>query len=359
MRISDRYLAAAVGMGCIAAAALLVPLFGCFDLIVQLDDIGEDGYGFWQALTVTALLMPRRAVELGPFIALLGGIAGLGQLAVNGELTALRAAGLTTLRIGAPVVATGVALALALALADQFAVSPLHQEALQRRTQALARTPDELRGSVLWVRDGGQLLRVGELRAGRIPNDIEVLRFDAAGRLAEYIHADRAEIRRDGWWRLHGVARKRWGAGGQTAEQLAELPWRAIVSARRLDELALPAASLSPGQLYRYAQDLRATGQPAGVYAVALWQKLGAPLLTAALMLLAVSFASSHRRGLALGGRLALGALAGLGVYLLNQAIGAAAVLFALSPPLAGILPAALLGVAAWAWVARRDRGSA
>ncbi len=359
MRISDRYLASAVGMGCIAATALLVPLFGCFDLIAELDDIGEGSYGLGQALTVTAMLLPRRAVELGPFIALLGAIAGLGQLAANGELTALRAAGLTTLRIGAPVVATGLALALALALADEFAVSPLHQEALQRRTQALARAPDELRGSVLWVRDGRQMLRVGELRAGRVPIDVEVFMFAADDQLAEYLHADRAEVRRDGWWQLYGVARKRWTAAGQTAEQLAELPWRAIVSTRRLEELALPTASLSPRQLYRYAQDLRATDQPAAVYAVALWQKLGAPLLTAAMVLLAVPFTLSRGRGLARGGRLALGALAGLGVYVLNQVVGAAAVLFALTPPLAGILPAALLGAAAWAWMRRRDRDSA
>lgn len=355
--IVDRYIARTIGMGFVAAAALLLPLFGFLDLIDELDDVGQGSYRMWQALQVTAMTLPRRAVELCPFIALLGGIAGLGQLSMNGELTALRAAGLATARIGMPALAAGLGLAMTLAAADQFVVSPLQQKALHWRMQALSTTQDQLTGSVLWARDGRQILRVGELRAGRIPVDIELFRLGEDSRLEEYVHAGYAEIRQGGWWQLHDVLFKRWTAAGQTTEELAELPWQSIIPAKRLDDLTLPAASLSPRQLYRYIQDLRRMGQPAAVYAVALWQKIGAPILTAAMILLAVPFTFSRGRDLALGGRLALGAIAGLAVYLINQIVGAAAVLFQLSPPLAGVVPAAILLIAALALVGRLDRG--
>ncbi len=125
MRTIDRYIAATVGIGFLAAAAMLLPLFGFLDLIAELDDVGEGSYKLSQALLVTMMLLPRRAVELGPFIALLGGIVGLGQLSVNSELTAMRTAGLTVTRIGMPALGAGLALALGLAAADQSVVSPM------------------------------------------------------------------------------------------------------------------------------------------------------------------------------------------------------------------------------------------
>jgi lipopolysaccharide export LptBFGC system permease protein LptF len=65
------------------------------------------------------------------------------------------------------------------------------------------------------------------------------------------------------------------------------------------------------------------------------------------MILLAVPFTLSSGRDLALGGRLILGAASGLAVYLANQVAGATAVLFELSPPLAGVLPATvMLGLA-------------
>ena len=357
MRIVDRHIGRSVGMGFIAVAALLLPLFGFLDLIAELDDVGQGSYRLWQALEVTAMTLPRRAVELCPFIALLGGIAGLGQLSAHGELTALRAAGVAMTRIGAPALAAALTLAATLALADQFVVSPLQQKALQWRTQAMSTTQDEMTGGVLWVRDGRQLLRVGELRAGRILVDIELFRFGDDDQLQEYVHAERAEIHHGGEWQLHNVLVKRWASAKQTTAMLPELRWQSIVPAKRLEDLTLPAASLSPLQLYRYNQDLRRMGQSATVYAVALWQKLGAPILTAAMILLAVPFTVSRGRDVALGGRLALGAMAGLAVYLINQIVGAAAVLLQLSPPLAGILPATVLLLAAVALVRRLDRG--
>lgn len=356
MRIVDRYIARTVGIGFVAAAALLLPLFGFLDLIAELDDVGEGSYRIGDALVVTAMLLPRRAVELGPFIALLGGIIGLGQLSVHSELTALRASGLTMTRIGLPALGAGLLLALALATADQFIVSPLQQTALQKRTQAISTMQDQLKDGVLWVRTGNQILRVGELRSGSVPVDVEVFRFDAGNRLEEYMHAAYAEVGADGVWTLRDVQQKRWSAEGTVARSLEALPWPSIVSAKRLDELALPTTSLSPQQLYRYVNDLRRMEQPTAAYDIALWQKIGAPILTAAMILLAVPFTLSSGRDLALGGRLVLGAVSGLAVYLLNQVSGAAAVLFQLSPPLAGVLPASLILVGALILLRRVDR---
>jgi lipopolysaccharide export system permease protein len=347
MRLVYLYILRSLCLGFMAAAALLLPLFGFLDLISELDDIGRGSYGLGQAVLVTAMVLPRRAVELGPFIALLGGIVGLGQLSVSSELTAIRSAGVTVLRIGLVTLVAGIGLAVTLAATDQYVASPLQQDALQRRAQALSTPTDKVSGGVIWARDGQQLVRVGELRAGRMPLDVEIFRFSKDNYLQSYRHAAYATILADDVWQLHDVQIKEWSAAGQTNRQIGQQLWQPIIPRHRLGELTLPANSLSPQQLYRHLQFLHQIGQPAAVYAIALWQKLGLPFLTAAMILLTVPFTLRQSRHTALGLRLALGAVTGLVVYLANQIIEAVGMLFNLSPPLIGLFPPlAMLAVA-------------
>ena len=93
MTIINHYLAIQVLMGLGIATAVLLPLFSFLDLLDQLDDVGKGTYRVEDAFLHTALLLPRRFVQLAPFIALLGNVIALGRLAVNSELTALRVAG--------------------------------------------------------------------------------------------------------------------------------------------------------------------------------------------------------------------------------------------------------------------------
>ena len=93
MNVINRYLATQVLMGLGIATVVLLPLFGFLDLLDQLDDVGRGTYRVQDAFLHTALLLPRRFIQLAPFIALLGNVIALGRLAVGSELTALRVAG--------------------------------------------------------------------------------------------------------------------------------------------------------------------------------------------------------------------------------------------------------------------------
>ncbi|HAZ6608574.1 TPA: LptF/LptG family permease [Escherichia coli] len=94
MNVFSRYLIRHLFLGFAAAAGLLLPLFTTFNLINELDDVSPGGYRWTQAVLVVLMTLPRTLVELSPFIALLGGIVGLGQLSKNSELTAIRSMGL-------------------------------------------------------------------------------------------------------------------------------------------------------------------------------------------------------------------------------------------------------------------------
>lgn len=79
MNVFSRYLIRHLFLGFAAAAGLLLPLFTTFNLINELDDVSPGGYRWTQAVLVVLMTLPRTLVELSPFIALLGGIVGLGN----------------------------------------------------------------------------------------------------------------------------------------------------------------------------------------------------------------------------------------------------------------------------------------
>ncbi|MCQ4319287.1 LPS export ABC transporter permease LptG [Stutzerimonas stutzeri] len=357
MRHLDRYLLSSLFVGFVAAAALLLPLFGTLALVEELDDLHEGGYRLTQAVTVVLFGLPRRAVDLGPFIALLGGIAGLGQLAITQELTVMRAAGISVARIGLAALMAGVLLALALAATDEWVASPLQQKALRIRTLALAITDSRsAKDHSIWAIRENQMVRIGGLNSNQSPNQIEIFRFDPNHALSQYIRAQRGEVQAGDLWQLHDVTIKRWAGDEETVEHLDVMPWQSFVPGSRLSEVSLPPESLSFVQLNRYVDFLQRTGQPAEQYLVALWQKLGNPILTLAMILFAVPFTFGQSRSTGLASKLAVGALVGLLVYMVNQILVNLGILLKLDPLAIGILPASVLLVAALLVVARYSR---
>lgn len=355
MKISDSYLMRAVAGGFLAAAAVLLPLFSFVDLVEQLDATGQGRYQIAQALAYVGLTLPRRLIELGPFIALLGSIVALGSLASHRELTALRSVGVSPGRIAFAALKAGLLWVLLLTATDQFVASPLQQRAFDMRSNALSGggTAELGSGAALWARQGDRILRVGALRLGRIPAGIEIFRFNAEGHLIRYIYADHAEIRHHKPWQLNGVLIKAFVAGTPITTRRSSMAWQTFLTPAQMGLLEKPAESLSPVQLYGYVRYLHSTGQASGVYAVRLWQKLGQPLTTAAMILLAVPFSISAPRSAGFGSRIALGAIAGLGVYLADQIITNAGMLLDLSPPLIALGPGAVLLVVALAVLGR------
>ncbi|WP_409282245.1 LPS export ABC transporter permease LptG [Pseudomonas putida] len=357
MNLFFRYLTRNVFIGFAAAASLLIPLFSTFDLINELDDVSSGGYRWTQAVAVVLLTLPRRLVDLGPFIALLGGIVGLGQLVVSQELTAMRAAGMPIVKIALAAVCAGALLTLSLSALDEWVASPLQQRALQMRNAAINRG-DDTPGSkgTLWARQGNQVARVETLATNDRPVNIEVFDFATNLTLTRYIHAEHATVLEGGIWKLENVNLKQWHDGRQTQTTLDHLQWPTIFSTSQLRELTLPSESFAIEQLIRYIRFLDHSGQPFAQYSIALWQKLARPILTLAMILLAIPFTFTQQRAPGMGSRLAIGASIGLLTYVGSQIIANLGLLWAIPAPLTTLLPPLVMLGLALLLVLRFDR---
>ncbi|MBA4142274.1 MAG: LPS export ABC transporter permease LptG [Nitrosospira sp.] len=352
MTIVDRYLAVQVLLGLGIATAVLLPLFGFLDLLDQLDDVGRGTYRVQDAFLHTALLLPRRFIQLAPFIALIGNVIALGRLAAGSELTALRGAGVSPVRISLPPLAVGLTLLLFITVLDQFVAPQLQQKAISFRAVGLEKSAALGKDLGIWTRDERNILRIGEmLHAGKAA-DIEVMHFDDDGFLSTYTYARYADFIEGDMWQLSEVTTKTFT--GQRIESLSSdsMIWRSFLSPDDISTLTKPPESLSPVELFLHVRFLRATGQEADAYALALWRKAGAAITTIAMLLLSIPFVFGSVRG-GLASKLVLAAMLGIGVYLFDQIISNAGLLLHLNPALTALFPGLLLTAVAVLWLRR------
>ena len=334
--------------GFAAAAGLLLPLFSTFNLINELDDVSPGGYHWTQAMLVVLMTLPRCLIDLGPFIALLGGIVGLGLLSKSSELTAIRSTGFSVFRIAMVALCAGVIWAVSLGAIDEWVASPLQQRALQMRNVSMAAGNGiDMTGNVLWARRDNTFMTVKSLNEQGQPIGVEIFHYRDDLSLAFYIYARKATIVKGDKWVLQDVRKKQWHEGRETIESKASLPWNAFFTHMGLDVLSLPGNTFSIRQLNHYIAYLKQTYQPSMEYQLALWQKLGRPVLTLAMILLAIPFAFVTPRSSGLGSSLAMGGILGLLLYISYQIMVNLGLLFALNAPLTALaLPTACVIVA-------------
>jgi lipopolysaccharide export system permease protein len=343
MRTLSKHIVRSVARGWVLVLLILLVLFSFTALVEEIDDVGQESYSIVDALAFVALTTPQRMLDLTAVSALLGTMLALGGLAKGHELEAMRAAGVSPRRIAGAALQSGALLVLGAALVAELVAPPLQRIAETRRALALSPTAALSTSKGFWFRDRDDFVRVGEVRFGRTPLDVDVYEFDGDGRLRTWLQARSADVGAAGQWVLEDVQRTTIDEHRFRTSHHDRLLWDTALGARQLGVLVLSPSSLSPSELLRYVRSLHQRGQSAESYELALWQKFAIPLATAVMILLAVPFAFGNLRSASAGSRVMLGGVVGIGVWLL-EAITARLGLVAGAPaPLTVLAPLALL----------------
>jgi len=292
-----------------------------------------------------ALGLPKNIAEMAPFALLIATVLALGGLSARSEVVAMRAAGISVLRVVAPLLSLGLLASVVLGWgamsfvphANALAARLLNQgmgaeQAVFSRNRIWFKGPDD---TIFGIRsaeaDGTTLWGVRILKNG--PN----------GQVAELTQAERM-VYEDGRWALHNG--RTVAANG---DDLALLPFDsapapALRPPAELGDVSVPQSELSYGRLGDYVQRLRADGYDASGYQMAQAQRLAYPFSAFVMVLMAIPHGltppRSHNlsKGIAISLGLALGFWL---IYSLSVALGRAGLL---PPLLAAWLP---LGICA------------
>ena len=359
MTLLERYIAVAALRALGAVCAGLTSLFSLLEFVDQLRDVGKGQYRLIDALVYVLLTAPARLLQLMPASMLLACLFALGALATRGELTAMRAGGVSPGRIVGAVFKVGAATVISLFLLAEFVIPAAQQMAQAERASRLSSAQAARSGNSFWARGDHQYLNVRQFTDGNIPRDIYVYEFAGSGELQTLIQADHAEVRPDGTWLLKGVVRKQFtgdrsaaegiprSASGATREietdRLGSLAWRSFLRPRQASLLILPPESMQPVELYQYVRELERRHQPVGRYAQELWAKIDLPLAIAAMIMIAVPFVFGPLRTRGIGQQMMIGTLIGIVFSLVQQITIYLGELFNVSPALTATLPSLLL----------------
>lgn len=342
----DRYLIANV-LGLTAVTALGLTAIQTFvTFVAEAGDIGG-GYGPWQLALYTLMLVPSGLLTMLPMIALLGTLLGLGALASQAELVAMRAVGVSVLRFGRATLMAGLVLAvLSFVLGDWLAPAGQHAAHVLRDTAKHGTRPESAAGPV-WLREGRNVIQIRSLLDEDHVADVVAYTLNDDLSLATISQIDEGRYV-GGQWRLQGVSRTTFANGGTVAESIERLDWTASeLPPDVLRLFVLEAKSLSIGGLIRLIDYMEANGLDAGSYRLSMWRKLVAPFSVVIMMLLAVPFVLGPLRDTGAGQRLLVGVLVGLGYWIVNEMVANTGQLFQWPPLLSASLTTLLVALTA------------
>jgi lipopolysaccharide export system permease protein len=343
----DRYIGRTVLLGIVSVMALLLVLIGFFELVAELENV-ERGYTTSLAYTYVLLGMPRYCYELFPLATLLGSLIGLGLLAGNSELLAMRAAGVSIARIVLAVLKTGLLVLMLVLFIGEYLAPEAEQQAQRLKNEALSGQISLKTRYGFWSRDGNMFINIRQILPNAQLADISFYEYGEDARLVRATHAQRASYR-SGEWIIENVEQSDFTETGVTVTTNQRQTWLTQLDPSALDVLAVKPHMLAAWDLWRYIGYLQQNGQASISYEVAFWGKLTAPLVTMVMLFLSIPFVFGSLRSVGVGQRVFVGAMLGLVFYLLNRAFSYMAVVYSLNALFATLFPLLLfLFLAVW-----------
>ncbi|HZP92550.1 MAG TPA: LPS export ABC transporter permease LptG [Burkholderiales bacterium] len=348
MKIVRRYIALQIFGATALVFSALILLFGFFDFIQELSDLGRGSYRLSLAVLYVVLSLPGHAYEIMPVAALIGTLFALSQLVANSEYTVMRVSGLSTRSMALALVQIGVVLSVLTFLLGEF-VAPVSEQAAQSlrlKAKGSSVVAQAFR-SGLWVKDDTNFVNVSRIMPETVIHDVKIYEFDSEYRLRAISQAARGEFQRDNLWRLYDVVQTRFEDSSTTVNRIPEAYWRSVLNPSILNVLMVVPEQMSLGDLIAYIGHLRDNKQDTSRYEIALWQKLVYPFAVLVMMVLALPFAHFRVREGGVSAKIFAGIMLGLGFHLANRLFGHLGLLNAWPPLFSATFPtAAFLGAA-------------
>ncbi|TBR40288.1 MULTISPECIES: LPS export ABC transporter permease LptG [Dyella] len=333
---------------------LLTGLDAVLQFLRQLGAVGKNGYTLNNAVIYILVTFPRRMYEMFGHSALIGGLLGLGGLASSGELTALRAAGMSKFRIGASAVGVVALLIAGVVILGETAAPWGDRQAQAMQLRMKSSNLGMASNTGLWARDGERIINAKAAMAKQTGThntvqlaDVRVYTLTPNGEVSRFDWAKTAE--HDGrQWVLSGVRSTTLDDAGTHSTTAATQRWDSTLNPQVLEQSVIQPQYLPMRDLNRNIEYLKSNGQNPGVYAVAFWTRALYPLNVLVLVLCAMPFAFGALRSGGLGKRMFIGILLAIGWYFLQKAMVNFGTVYGIPPLVANLLPAVVLAVAAW-----------
>lgn len=313
MNLMTRYLGREIYFSIGLVFLALIMLFSFLDLIHELNAMGQGQYHLGYVLLFVMLTIPGHIYELFSVAVLIGTIIALVQMAASSELTVIRTSGASLWQMAGALFKIAVPLVILSIVCGELLAPPSERIAQQLRLKAQNAQVSlkEFRSGV-WVKDGRSFVNVKNVMPDTSLLNIDIYQFDDTYHLQSITNAKRANFLEEGIWQLEGVLETRFSKDGTSIDIQPLQKWHSALKPSIFSVLLVVPEQMSAWALYQYAEHLRENDQKSARYEIAMWNKLVYPLSILVMMLLALPFASYHRRAGGVGAMIFVGIVFGL-----------------------------------------------
>lgn len=353
MTTLDRYVARLLAQNFLYALIAMVTIFSVITLTEELRATEPPHYGIGAALVYVALNLASEAYGLFPASALLGAILALGQMMQSHEIVAVHAAGISPSRFGLTVLVAALLIGVAGIPFGEWVAAPLSQVARSRRALALSHGRMLNTPAGGWIRDGAQVIQVGEVHPDGSLSSLLILELEGTHSLRRVIRAESALPRSpksqdksqhtSQQWTLYNTRESTITAQGLRTRQASEQAWDVDLAPSQLRALWLRPEDLSMRELSQTSTGLRKQHLNNLVYEIAWLRRASAPIYIVLMVGLALAIVVRTEQRRLFGERLALAALAGLAFQMFQQMFTNFGVTAGLPAAATALAPAAIV----------------
>lgn len=351
MKVLSGYVGRSVASATFVVLVGFLGLDYIFRVIDELENI-EFEYTFVKVLAYEALRTCMRFYDVMPVVGLIGCLAGMGALANTSELTVIRSAGVSTVRLVWMALRPALLfLALGVLIGEQFA--PIaEQTAISYRAYARHQEGiiDVNRG--LWIREGNDFIYANLVQPNGKMSGLSIFTFNDDESLESILRA-REAVYKESYWMLENAEKTLFrNVNGMPVEISRDIQsrmhWQSSLAPSLLHIASVEPNNLKVTDLFTYIDYLKQQKLNSTEYQLAFWQKVFYPLVMISLVLVGISFVFGPLRQVSMGYRVFWGILLGIGFKTVQDMLGPLSIVYGYPPILAMMAPplvCAMLGL--------------
>jgi len=355
MRIVNRYLAREIIGSTLVVAIGLLSMFSFFDLIQELDSLGQGNYNLGLVLLFVLLSIPGHIYEVAPVSVLLGTLYALAQFSRHSELVVIRASGVSRAKIGMILLRIGAVFAILTFIIGEL-VTPISEKTAQKmRLQAKDDVVAQEFRSGLWIKDGTSFVNIEEVLPDSSLRDIHIYEFDPDFHL-RIVNNAKTGFYENERWNLHNVTQVAFNGKKAQSVHYEQAYWDSVIKPELLNILLVVPEKMAAWNLYSYIKHLNENHQKTSRQQIALWSKVVYPIACLVMVVLALPFGFLQQRAGGMGAKIFAGIMIGISYQVFNRLFVHVGLLNDWPPILSAATPTLLFlmsGVGMLVWMER------
>lgn len=351
MKTLNRYFWQETSVNILMIMLGLLAMFSFFDLIQELDNLGQGSYGISQMLVFVLLSVPGHVYDVVPVAVLVGMMYSLGSLARNSELVVMRVSGISLLNIGLILLKVGLLFTVITFMVGEL-VTPISEKMAQRmRIKATDSVVAQDFRSGLWVKDGKSFVNVETVLPDASLLNVHIYEFDQDFKLRSISIAKKADFA-DEHWGLTEVTQTKFNTHQKIEQHSVQTQffnkanWKSLIRPELLNVLLVAPEKMSAWNLYSFINHLETNKQKTTRYEVALWSKMIYPLACMVMVILALPFGFLQQRAGGTSAKIFTGVMLGVAYQIMNRVFIHLGVLNDWPPLMSAIIPTVIFLIA-------------